>query len=171
MKKGCGFIFLSIIGLTAISILYYTLTPIFNESTASEESSSTMYTTGYVADVLEFTDENDPGKTYIVPIMEFTVSSSFILDTAYHLRTQVDANEIYSAAFVQGDLITLAVDANDYENYKVAAEIDMVSSQLLSAMKEYTVVLLIIGGILLLVFLRGLSKTFAYKEPPASERM
>jgi len=170
MKKGCGFIFLSIIGLTAISILYYTLTPIFNETTAPEES-STLYATGYVADVLEFTDENVSGLTYIVPIMEFTVNSSFILDTAYHLRSQVDSGDIYSAPFVQGDLITLAVNTNDYDNYEVAAEIDMVSSQLQGAMKEYTVVLLIIGGILLLVFLRGLSKTFAYKEPPVSERM
>lgn len=130
-----------------------------------------MYATGYVADVLEFIDENESEKAYMVPIMEFTVSSSFILDTAYHLRVQVDSSDIYSAPFVQGDLMTLAVDANDYDNYKVAAEIDMVSSQLQNAMKEYTIVLLIIGGILLLVFLRGLSKTFAYKEPPASERM
>lgn len=170
MKKGCGFNFLSIIGLTAISILYYTLTPIFNETTAPEES-NTLYATGYVADVLEFTDENDSGVTYIVPIMEFTVSSSFILDTAYHLRAQVDSGDIYSAPFVHGDIVTLAVDADDYENYEVAADIDVVSDQLQGAMKEYTVVLLIIGGILMLVFLRGLSKTFAYKEPPASERM
>lgn len=59
MKKGCGFIFLSIVGLTAISILYYTLEPLIKESTP-EDDDNTLYTTGYVAEVLEFNDENTP---------------------------------------------------------------------------------------------------------------
>ncbi len=170
MKKGCGFIFLSIVGLTAISILYYTLEPLIKESTP-EDDDNTLYTTGYVAEVLEFNDENKPSDIILVPMMEFTVADTFILDTAYHLRVMIDKSEIDNAPYQHGDIISLSVNAENYKDYKIVDEATIVGHELQYVISEYSIVLLIIGSILMLIFLRGLSKTFAYKESPANERI
>ena len=169
MKKGCGFILLSIIGLLAISILYYTLSS-WDDDEAHKEP-SVYYTRAYVVEVLTFQDESEATLINKVPILEFSVNANYYLDTAYHLRETVKNNDYAVTSFRTGDNLSIAINPKDPKDYELADSLEVIQYDLLLLFKEFRIGLLIVGSLMLFGFLRGLSTTFKYREPPASERI
>ncbi|MTI19798.1 hypothetical protein E1176_02065 [Fulvivirga sp. RKSG066] len=170
MKIGCGFIVLCIVGLLGISMLYYSIVPYMQDE---DKDSDYINTTAYVVETLQFRDEQDSSYWYVIPILEYSVDGQIIVDTAYHERMRdryYDNNDTTQALLPNNTALNIQVNRDDLYDYSIVYE-NTFMFHLKNELSAYRIGFIIVGSIFLLIFLRGLSKTFAYKEPPPDQRL
>lgn len=166
MAKGCGFIIICVIGFVGIAMLYYALSPL-----TSEETASVNYTDGYIADVIAQDDPTDTAYLKVIPVLEFSYEGSYYTDTAFHLARTTEksgyVDDIGNFYYQREDIVLLEMTSPD--DYQLAGDLP-IPYIIQNLVKEWQTGLIIVGLIFTLIFLRGLSKTFAYKEPPRADR-
>jgi len=170
MAKGCGFIILCVIGLLGISMLYYALGPYFDTETQIS-SEDEEFTEAFVYNVFTKEDPTDSAYYKVIPVIEYSYKDSIYTDTAYSLArtTEKDGfiDEMATYYYQEGDLISVKVSGPDEYEETDAIPIEHLLQEIIT---EWQIGLIIVGSVFMIIFLRGLSKTFAYKEPPQSER-
>ena len=166
MKKGCGFILLCVIGLIGISLLYYALLPFYD--TQAIEKAEKSYVQGTITDIFTIEADFDTTMLKVIPVLEYDHQGTHYTDSAYHLARHEAklgyVREIGYFHYKPGTQLTLELDPESPKEYKIKEElpIDLALHRLAL---ELQTGFIIVGSILMLIFLLGLSRRFKYQAP------
>ncbi|MDX1629250.1 MAG: hypothetical protein R3345_11160 [Fulvivirga sp.] len=164
IKKGCGFIVISIIGFIGIGLLYFGLSPYFD----LESSRSDAYIRGEIVDVFTVDNQYDSSLLNVVPVISYEYAERQFIDTAYHL-SKTEPRLGYTPLlgeyhYKKNSSAIISVEKKEPSNYMLVDELPL-DRAVQDLAKEWQTGLLIIGSIFTFIFLWGLSRLFRYRPP------